>query len=287
MDIIRDKLRSYWNLIKSPQTCLLLITGLAGYMSSRCPVLNWSTLLALGGSLLLAISGSTVINMWHDRDIDACMARTCTRPLPSGQVSAQEAFWLGLALSIAGLGWALVLDALYGIIILAGLFLDVVVYTLWLKRRTAWSIVWGGLSGGMPALAGRALGIGVIDWLGICLALAVLFWIPTHIMTFSMRYHQDYQVAGVPTFPARYGFPVTRAIIALSSLLATLAMGVTVYGIGVSWGFLRLFTLAAFGLFALAAISVIRPSARVNFGLFKYASVYMLCAMLLLLFTGI
>ncbi|MFC2043326.1 UbiA family prenyltransferase, partial [Chloroflexota bacterium] len=82
MVIIRDELRLYLNLIKSPQTCLLLITGLAGYMSARCPVLNWPTLLALGGSLFLTISGSTVINMWHDRDIDACMVRTCTRPLP-------------------------------------------------------------------------------------------------------------------------------------------------------------------------------------------------------------
>ena len=77
----------------------------------------------------------------------------------------------------------------------AGLFFDVVVYTIWLKRRSAWSIVWGGVSGGMPVLAGRALGLGRIDEVGILLALAVLFWVPTHILTFNLRYYDDYQQA--------------------------------------------------------------------------------------------
>ncbi len=63
------------------------------------------------------------------------------------------------------------MDALYGLIVFAGLFFDVVVYTIWLKRRTSWSIVWGGISGAMPILAGRALGLGSIDWIGLTLAL--------------------------------------------------------------------------------------------------------------------
>ena len=84
----------------------------------------------------------------------------------------------------------------------AGLFFDVVIYTLWLKRRTPWSIVWGGISGGMPILAGRVLAVGRIEWIGVVLALAVLFWIPTHILTFSMRYREDYANAGIPTIPA-------------------------------------------------------------------------------------
>jgi protoheme IX farnesyltransferase len=276
-------LRRYAPLFKSLQTGLLLLTGLAGYMSTRCPFTNALTVLSVAGSLFLAISGSTILNMWYDRDIDAQMGRTAKRPIPSGQVSPAEALRLGLLLSAAGVAWAVALDPLYGAVVFAGLFFDVVVYTIWLKRRTPWSIIWGGLAGGMPVLAGRALGTGQIEWVGIALALAVLFWIPTHILTFAMRYHEDYRRAGVPTCPAVYGFAATRAIIAGSSILAAVMMGVAAYGIGLEIGYLRVMAVLSVGLLALAVNSLVRPSERVNFGLFKYASLYMLGAMLLLM----
>ena len=281
-NLIKTTSRRYFPLIKSLQTGLLLATGLTGFMSARCPVMHWTTLLALAGSLFLAISGSTVLNMWHDRDIDAQMKRTANRPIPSGRVSPDEALRLGLILSVLGVGWAVLLAPLYGVIVFAGLFFDVVVYTFWLKRRTPWSIVWGGVSGGMPILAGRVLGTGQIDWIGILLALAVLFWIPTHIMTFSMRYHDDYRRAGIPTFPSVYGFQFTRVIIAISSLAAALAIGLAAFALGTAWGYLRLLVVLSGGLLALAIGSLARPSERVNLGLFKYASLYMLNCMLLL-----
>lgn len=276
---VKEKLRTYLKLIKSLQTGLLLITGLTGYMSSQCPYTNWQMLLALGGSLFLSISGSTVLNMWYDRDIDARMDRTHWRPLPSGEIKPGEAFTLGMILSTVGVSWALSIDLLYGSVVFAGLFFDVVVYTTWLKRRTCWSIIWGGISGGMPILAGRALGIGTLDWVGISLSLAILFWIPTHIMTFSMRYDHDYRQAGIPTFPSRYSFQATRLTIAISSVLAAICMGVAAYGVGISWGYLRLFAILSIGLFSLAALSVIKQSQKINFRLFKYASVYMLSTM--------
>ena len=210
------------------------------------------------------------------------MKRTANRPLPSGGISPRGALLLGSLLSALGVGWAMALAPLYGLIIFAGLFFDVVVYTIWLKRRTAWSIVWGGISGGMPILAGRVLGTGELDWVGLLLALAVLFWIPTHIMTFSIRRFDDYQAAGIPTFPSTYGIRATQAIIAASSLAAALAIGVAAVGIGVTWGYLRVLVLLSTGLLALAIASLARPSDKVNFGLFKYASLYMLSAMLLL-----
>lgn len=283
---LKSRLRLYWSLIKSLQTGLLLTTGLAGYMSARCPVTHWTTLLGLSGSLFLAISGSTVLNMWWDRDIDARMQRTCRRPLPAGKIPPGEALLLGLVLSILGVAWSLALDPFYGLVVFAGIFFDVGVYTIWLKRRTAWAIVWGGISGGMPVLAGRVLGIGGIDLIGVTLALAVLFWIPTHIMTFSMRYFEDYKNAGVPTFPSTYGYSTTRLAIALSSVLAAVAMGIAAYGIGMDWGFLRLFAVLSAGLLLLAIASMVRPSEKLNFGLFKYASLYMLSAMLIVVFTG-
>jgi protoheme IX farnesyltransferase len=279
---LKLRLRSYWSLIKSLQTFLLLLTGLAGYASTRCPVMNLPIFLKIAGSLFLAISGSTVLNMWYDRDIDARMDRTCWRPLPSGRVKPKEALILGVVLSTTGVLWAFGIDLLYGLIVFAGLVFDVVIYTIWLKRRTAWSIVWGGLAGGMPILAGRVLGLGYIDWFGISMMFAVLFWIPTHILTFNMRYFEDYKKAGIPTFPSTYGYDVTRWTIALSSLMAALAIGLSAVGIGMAIGAMRLLVILSAGLLALALRSLLRPSNRLDFRLFKYASLYMLGSMLLL-----
>ena len=269
-------------MIKSLQTGLLLITGLAGYMSARCPVFNLGTMTLLTISLFLTISGSTVLNMWYDRDIDAMMSRTCWRPLPAGKVSPREALLLGLGLSLVGLlvGWWLA--PLYAIVLFAGLFFDVVIYTLWLKRRSPWSIIWGGISGGMPILAGRTLAMGEIEWVGLLLAVAVLFWIPTHILTFSMRYREDYKKASIPTVAAAYGDEFTRKLIAGSSLAAGLAIVVAAVGIGTPIGSMRLIAALSTLLVVIAVASIMRPSDKMNFGLFKYASVYMLSTMLLM-----
>jgi protoheme IX farnesyltransferase len=283
MHILKNKLNLYWSLIKSLQTGLLLTTGLAGFMSARCPISNLGTIFGLMGSLFLAISGSTVLNMWYDRDIDAKMSRTQKRPLPAGLVNPGEALALGLILSALGVAWAVWIKPIYGGVVFAGLFFDVLVYTIWLKQRTAWSIVWGGLAGGMPVLAGRVLGLESIDWIGLLLMMAVLLWIPTHILTFSMRYDQDYRRAGVPTFPSTYGLKTTRQVIAISSILAALAMGIAAYGIGMSWGYLRLMAVLSAGLLVLAGVSIYHPSEKVNFGLFKYASLYMLGSMVLMM----
>jgi protoheme IX farnesyltransferase len=285
--LFRKFREAYLPLIKLPQSLLLLLTGLAGYMSARCPMLNIATLLAAAGSLFMAISGSTVLNMWYDRDIDARMVRTSGRPLAAGKLQPIKALLLGLILSLLGIGWSLWMDLLYGSIILTGIIFDVVVYTMWLKRRTAWSIVWGGIAGGMPVLAGRALGLGRIDWIGGALALAVLFWIPTHIFTFSIRCLADYQRAGIPTFPSRYGIQRTRTMISLSSMLAALVMGISSFGVGLAWGSLHLLSFLSAGLVIFALSSMISPSDRTTLGLYKYASVYMMGAMLLLVISGV
>jgi len=182
--------------------------------------------------------------------------------------------------------WAACLSPLYALVVFAGWFFDVAVYTIWLKRRTSWSIVWGGIAGAMPVLAGRVIGTGQIDWIGVTLGLAVLFWIPTHILTFSMRYYEDYQSAGLPTFAKDYGFPATRLFIAVASVLAGLAMGAAALGLGLTQGSLHLLGLISGGLLALAVYSLLRPSDQANFRLFKYASLYMMASMLLIALTA-
>jgi protoheme IX farnesyltransferase len=281
---LKSKISLYWTLTKSLQTGLLISTGLAGYMCARCPVFNLGTLAGVALSLFLAIAGSTVLNMWWDRDIDAKMRRTQKRPLCTGEIAPAEALRLGLILSLAGVGLAVAMDALYGLIVFAGLFFDVVIYSIWLKRRTCWSILWGGISGSMPLLAGRALGVGAVDSIGILLSLGILFWIPTHILTYSMKYFDDYKAAGIPTFASTYGFGPTRVTIAVSNVFSSLAMGLAAWKIGVTVFHLGGLAILSLILLVLAIISIFKPADKVNFGLFKYASVYMLLSMLLMVF---
>ena len=281
---MKKRMKNYLALIKSMQTGLLLLTGIAGYVSANCPVMSWQSLLSLAGSLFLAIAGSTVLNMVWDRDIDAKMTRTSRRPLVTGETNPGEALTLGLLLSALGLWWSFSIAPLYGAVVFAGLFIDVVIYTMWLKRRTAWSIVWGGVCGGMPILAGRVLAIGEIDPIGILFALSILLWIPTHILTFNIRSQKDYNRANIPTFSQKYGPQNTRIIIAISSICAAVAIGLGASAIGLSWGYLRLISVMAIGIIGLSVFSALKPSDKINFSLFKCASLYMMGVMAIITF---
>ncbi len=283
MIAIFSKVKQYWPLIKSLQTGLLILTGVAGYVSARCPIFNLGDLLSLIGSLFLTVSGSTVLNMVWDRDIDARMNRTKRRPLPAGVIDSREAWIIGLSLSILGLLWAIYLNWLFALVIFAGLFTDVVVYTIWLKRRTAWSILWGGISGGMPILAGRVLGVGAVDGVGMLFMIGILFWIPTHILTFSIKYAEDYASAGIPTFPSSYGVNRTRLMIAVSSLLSAASIVISGILMNLTTGYLRLIIVLAVGLTGLAMGSMFNASERINFGLFKYASLFMMTSMFMVI----
>lgn len=270
---------AYGSLTKPLQTALLLITGLAGHMSAYQNAASWPDLLALAGSLSLAISGSTMLNMAYDADIDAKMLRTAGRPLPAGRVRRREILVLGLALAGVGVVWALALAPLYGLVVLAGLLFDVLVYTIWLKRRTPWSILWGGIAGGMPILAGRVLAVGRVDAVGLLLALAVVLWIPVHILTLGLKRAAEYCMAGVPVLPNTHGERVTRWVLGLSTAGATMLMGYLAWQIGLTGG--TLWAVLGLGalLVAFVLASTLRPSPRLDFILFKLASLYMLAAM--------
>jgi protoheme IX farnesyltransferase len=272
----------YLPLIKSRQTLLLALTGAAGYLCQPPSPMHWAHFAGLAGSLLMAISGCTVLNMVIDRDIDRKMRRTSQRPLAAGEVDARAAAWLGGGLLALGLVWSLALSALYFTLVLAGAVLDLLVYTVWLKRLSPWSIIWGGLSGGMPLLAGRALATGRVDAIGLLLALAIVCWIPSHNLTLSTFFADDYRNAGVPTFYNAYGWTATRLSMAFSSLGTALLMTG-------AFALLR-FSLPLFAvLIAISLVQVVlalNASARISKGaflsLYKYSSLYMLAVMLLL-----
>lgn len=275
---VGQKLRLFLALIKPLQTALLLITGVCAYALTLPGAMRWEELVWGGLALAGAVSGCTALNMVLDRDIDARMGRTAGRPLPVGEVSVTAAVVFGAALAVPGLGLAWSLQPLFGFLVSLGLVIDLVVYTLWLKRRTPLSILWGGISGGMPALAGRALALGRVDVVGLLLASGVLLWIPAHILTLSTRYGSDYRRAGVPVWPNRFGVVATRRVVAIATLGAALVL--VLAGILLTLHPVALLFLGLMGsaLSGLALVALVRPSERVNWLLFKAASMYMLGA---------
>ena len=279
---LTEKLRGYVALIKSRQTLLLLATGLAGYLSARPENATALTVMLMLFSLFTAISGTTALNMVVDRDIDAQMPRTMHRPLPSGVLTPLSAAIFGGGLVVWGLGIAFGMRPLFGFVIAAGVFLDLVVYTLWLKRRSAWAIMFGGVSGGMPILAGRALVTGQVDGLGFLLALSVLLWIPSHIMTFSIKYADDYRRASIPTWPAVYGFDSARRFMAYANGVRGITLVIAGWRLAICPYSLVLLAMSGVITLSLSLWAVVRPSEKVNHLLFKFASVHMLGSMVLI-----
>ncbi len=275
-------LRFYIRLIKTPQTALLLFTAVAGYRSAGGDLGLPEILIAIVG-LLLTISGTTALNMVFDRDIDAVMERTRTRPIPTGVITPKAAFVFGSVLIVAGMSGNYWVSLSYATVVLAGVFFNLAVYTLWLKRRSPWSIVFGGLAGGMPILAGRALALDHIDWIGILLALVILLWIPSHILTLAMNHSRDYKLAGVPTFPNIFGFNSTRYFMALSNLAAAGIMLAVFLWLDISAAGIVVLSLGSLILLGFSVRNILHPSERVNFTMFKFVSLYMASAMLILI----
>jgi protoheme IX farnesyltransferase len=279
---IAIRLRSFWALTKFRQTALLLVTGICAYTLTQGLPFNAAEGLWMATSLLLSISGCTALNMLLDRGIDARMKRTADRPLPSGAVSPREALVFGVLVSAAGLSLSFALDVPFALVVAAGFVLDLLVYTAWLKRRTPFSIILGGISGGMPILAGRVLALGRVDTVGVLLTASVLLWIPSHILTLAIRYADDYKRAGVPTWPLVYGPRATRLLIATANLLNTVILMSAGAILRIQRLPLLLLLCASVGISALSALQIVVPTERRNWVLFKAASLYMLVSSLLL-----
>lgn len=174
------------------------------------------------------------------------------------------------------------MDLRFGTVVASGLVLDLVIYTVWLKQRTPLSIVFGGVSGGMPVLAGRVLAVGRVDVVGILLASSILLWIPSHILTLAIRYGDDYRRAGLPTWPNVYGPRATRMFIAGANLLNTVVLTISGLILRVNLVALILLLGASLVMSALSTIQLVAPTERRNWLLFKAASLYMLASSLLL-----
>ena len=279
----------FGDLIKARQTILLVYTGIMGFFIttiSEIGEVNWFDLIYLFLSLYFAISGSTVLNMYIDKGIDAIMERTKDRPLPSGKISPLTVLVVGIVLIVLGILLSfLTLDWLTTLIIFLGFFFDVVVYSILLKRRTKYSIVFGGIAGGLPAWAGRIAVLGYFDWIGFLFLMFVLAWIPVHILTIALipRNFKGYKDAGVPMWPVVSSESRTMRVIAIGAFLSSLALYEAIRLLGAN-GVIRIIWGVCCAIIIIPVIkSLIKPSNRVTFLIFKIASIYMILGFFLLL----
>ncbi|TCP55723.1 protoheme IX farnesyltransferase [Tumebacillus sp. BK434] len=159
----------------------------------------------------LVIMAGTCLNNYIDRDLDKNMERTQKRALPSGRLNATHVLWLGVGFALVGtLILTFLVNALTAFLGLIGLFVYVVMYTMWLKRSSTTSTVWGGISGAVPIVMGWTAFSGTMDFGAWMLFLWMFLWQPPHFLALAIRRAEDYGKAGIPLLPVVKGFDVTK-----------------------------------------------------------------------------
>ena len=210
-------LKDYITLTKPDQTFLLVFTSIMAYYAAPGSK-NYLTVLLLITSMTLAVSGVTALNMYFDRDIDSIMPRTKKRSIPSGNVPPTNALIFGIILYLLGQILSLNINPLVALTIFLGFFFDIPVYTLFLKRRSATNIIFGGIAGSMPAMGGWIAQTNTIDIGALLVSLLVFLWIPMHIWYIATYYLEDYKQANIPMLPVVVG-PSKAALGIIISLL--------------------------------------------------------------------
>jgi protoheme IX farnesyltransferase len=193
------KARSYIALTKPRVIELLLVTTAPVMILAQRGIPDlWLVVATLiGGSM--SAGAASAFNCYIDRDIDALMHRTRNRPLVTGELTPRQALVFSWALAALSTVWLLVFTNWVAAALSVGaIFFYVVVYTLWLKRRTEQNIIWGGIAGCFPVLIGWSAVTGDLSWGAVILFLVVFLWTPPHYWPLSMKYRDDYEVAGVP-----------------------------------------------------------------------------------------
>lgn len=215
-------LRSYLELCKLRIGVMIALTAMVGY-SAVAPVVEPLHLLVLGVAMILGSASSSIFNHYYDRDIDRLMQRTRRRPLAVGG-NPQAALWLAGVLLLAGMWLCLgVFNWVVALHLFLGAFFYGVVYTVWLKRRTAFNIVIGGAAGSFAILAGGAA-VDPAQWLLPTLMAVVLFlWTPSHFWALAIMLKDDYSRAGVPMLPVLVGEQRCARWITVNSTLLVLA----------------------------------------------------------------
>jgi protoheme IX farnesyltransferase len=216
--VVRQTISDYVALTKPKVQSLLLLTTVTTMYVAGSPSIGLVVLTVIGG--YLAAGGAGAVNHWYDRDIDAAMARTADRPVPSGRVAPAAALWFGIILAVASFVLlTTTVNLLSAIFALAGFLGYTLVYTFWLKRRTVQNIVIGGAAGAFPPLVGWTAVTGSVTGTAIYLFAIVFFWTPPHFWALALLMKDEYAAVGVPMLPVVRGEHETRRQILLYAVL--------------------------------------------------------------------
>ncbi len=216
----------------------------------------------LGLAVLLSSASAGAFNHYVERDLDARMARTRNRPFVTGRFRPGLPWlWaIGAMLVVAVAGAALVLNVPAALHTFLGAFVYGVVYTVWLKRRTAWNIVLGGLAGSFAVLAGASAVNPALAPEPIWLAVALFLWTPPHFWSLAIALHDDYKAAEVPMLPVVVGNARAAWIILLHTVAVAAASVVPAfYGLG--WIYLAA-ALAGGAWFTARSVQLVRNPGR-------------------------
>jgi protoheme IX farnesyltransferase len=248
--MVRDHLRSeivavreYLEVSKPRIVVVLVITAICSMLAAsrfdNTPEVGWDismwNLLFLIISGAMASMGSSALNHYYDRDIDKIMQRTSRRPIPSGKLLPQQVLLYGLFLCLASVSLAvLTLNMVTASMIALGIFIYVVVYTIWLKRNNPSNIVIGGFAGSAASMAGWSAATGTIDLLGFLVGLLVFLWTPAHFWCLAIKAREEYVTVNVPMLPVLVGNQKTATYIFYNTaILLPYSLALYFFGLGV------------------------------------------------------
>jgi protoheme IX farnesyltransferase len=231
--------RDFLALTKPRVMSLVVFTGLCGLLVAPVelpPVLSFTAILCIA----LGAGACGALNQWYEVEVDAKMRRTAKRPLPAGRMDRQSALHFGVGLGgFSVLLMGLATNWLAALFLAISILFYVIVYTVWLKPRTAQNIVIGGAAGAFPPLIGWVAATGHIAMLPLLLFAIIFLWTPPHFWALSLFVRSDYAAAGIPMLPVIAGPETTRRQIFLYSLpmaaaaVASWPLGLTgvIYGV--------------------------------------------------------
>jgi len=210
----------YFSLLKPRVMSLVIFTAFIGLLVAPGeihPIIGFTATLCIA----VAAGASGCLNMWYEADLDAKMKRTAGRPIPSGKIDPESALHFGVGLSVASvLTMGLLVNVVAAVLLTVTILFYVVVYTMWLKRRTAQNIVIGGASGAFPPMVAWAAVTGDVSLASVTLFAIIFMWTPPHFWALSLYACKDYANAGIPMLPVVSGEKATKNHI----MLYTLAM---------------------------------------------------------------
>ena len=275
---VGNRIKNYYELTKPKIWYLLVFTAFGAALTAsllfkiEVTPLQWFLLLT---GVAAGSAAADTITGYNDRDIDAIMERTKTRPIPSGRISPRNALIFGLILTTVSLVCAWLINYIALGLMAFGLFDNIIVYSKWLKRRSQANIILGGFSGAAPALIGYVAVTTQNIEIGLVMAALVFFWIPTHIWSLALHVKKDYAKARVPMLPVVADERTSVRVIAITTLLMV-AFSVIPFFLD-QFGLIYLITATVFGIvmILLSTWLMVRPSERASWMVFKFSSPYL------------